>query len=618
MNQTQQLLRQTATRLWLAALGRHWHHALLTLCALALVGLLVARLLGLVTIGFVPLVLGAFPLATLLVALLIARRPSARETARAIDTRAGGKELFLTAALIGGTPGGFQPIVVAQAEERAGTIPPALVAPWPWPRGFLHAILALTLLATALRWLPQLDPFGHVAKEQKVAKQEGQLQESRKVTAQRAEVLAEQGQQQAARVQQALAALDKTFRQAKPQEREANLRELGEQQKEIGELWRKVNNPELKSALEKGAQSFGRLDPQKLAEWLDQLKKGDLSGLKQELSAMREQMKQLGAQPDSAEKRVQQEKLAQKLSQIAEAMKQSLGSPQASEAVARALAQMDAAKQGQLSKAAMESAAESLQLSQQELEQLAQSLKDSEALEEALKSLQMAKQLAGTGQLDGEGSKNALTMQDYADLFAQKMAELAEGQGQGQPGGDGPGIGDGSKRPEADTAITSFKPEKSPTALTTGKMLIEWKTREVGETGARAEEFRDAVREVKQGVSEALQAEQVPPGYHDTIKKYFDTLPEKKGRLPARAARARPTLPSSCPAAPSLPSSPRSASCLSSSSSSAMKPPAHSSSIARTIPSTPTESSRTLKSAPASPSPSAMTPRPRNPSGSPS
>jgi hypothetical protein len=35
------------------------------------------------------------------------------------------------------------------------------------------------------------------------------------------------------------------------------------------------------------------------------------------------------------------------------------------------------------------------------------------------------------------------------------------------------------------------------------------------------------VREVKQGVSEAIQQEQVPPGYHDAIKKYFDTLPAK-------------------------------------------------------------------------------------------
>ena len=530
MNPTQQLLRQTATRLWLAALGRHWQRTLLILCVLALVALLAARLLGLLTIGFIPLALAVLPGAALLVALLLARRPSARETARVIDARAGGKELFLTAALIGESPGEFQPIVVAQAEERAATIQPAAVAPWPWQRGFLHAILALALLAAALRWLPQLDPFKRVAKEEKIAKQEEQLQESRKVTAQRAEVLAEQGQQQAAQVQQALAALDKTFKQAKPQEREANLRELAEQQKEIGELWRKVNNPELKSALEKGAQSFGRMDAEKLAEWREQLKKGDLTGLKQELSAMKEQMKELGAQPDSAEKRAQQEKLAQKLSQIAEAMKQSLGSPQASEAVARALAQMDAAKQGKLSKEGMESAAESLQLSQQELEQLAQALKDSEALEEALKSLQMAKQLAGAGKLDGESAKDAQTLEDYANLFAQKMAELAERGGQGEPGvdGNGPGIGDGSKRPEADTAITGFKPEKTPTALTTGKMLLEWKTKEVGEAGLRAEEFRDAIREVKQGVSEALQAEQVPPGYHDAIKKYFDTLPEKK------------------------------------------------------------------------------------------
>ncbi len=530
MTPTQQLLWQTATRLWLAALGRLWQHALLILCGLALLALLAARLLGLFTIGFVPLAVAALPVAALLVALLLARRPSTHETARVIDARSGGKELFLTAALIAETPGEFQPIVVAQAEERAAAIKPADVAPWPWSRGLLHAALALALLAAALRWLPQLDPFKHVEKEQKIAKQEAQLQESRKITAQRTEVLAEQSQQQAAQVQQALAALDKTFKQAKPQEREANLRDLAAEQKEIGELWRKVNNPELKSALEKGAQSFGRMDSEKLAEWREQLKKGDLSGLKQELAALKEEMKQLGAQADSADKRAQQEKLAQKLSQLAEGMKQSLGAPQASEAVARALAQMDAAKQGKLSKEGMEGAAESLQLSQQELEQLAQSLKDSEALEEALKNLQMAKQLAGAGKLDGEGAKDAQTMEDYANLFAQKMAELAERSGQGEPGGDGngPGIGTGAKRPEADTAITSFKPEKTPTALTTGKMLLEWKTKAVGETGARAEEFRDAIREVKQGVSEALQAEQVPPGYHDAIKKYFDTLPEKK------------------------------------------------------------------------------------------
>ena len=48
-----------------------------------------------------------------------------------------------------------------------------------------------------------------------------------------------------------------------------------------------------------------------------------------------------------------------------------------------------------------------------------------------------------------------------------------------------------------------------------------------GGCGTRAEDFRNTVREVKQGVSEAIQQEQVPPGYHEAIKKYFDTLPAK-------------------------------------------------------------------------------------------
>ena len=49
----------------------------------------------------------------------------------------------------------------------------------------------------------------------------------------------------------------------------------------------------------------------------------------------------------------------------------------------------------------------------------------------------------------------------------------------------------------------------------------------MGPTGARTEDYREAVREVKQGVSEAIVAEQVPPGYHTAIQKYFDSLPEK-------------------------------------------------------------------------------------------
>jgi hypothetical protein len=143
----------------------------------------------------------------------------------------------------------------------------------------------------------------------------------------------------------------------------------------------------------------------------------------------------------------------------------------------------------------------------------------------------MARRLAAAGKLDGADGKDGDSQEDYAALFAAKMAELQQQEDpNGQPGGlnGGPGPGDGAKRTEDDAAKTAFKSEKSKSMLADGKMLLQWQSKDVGETGERAEQFSAAVRGVKQGVSEALQAEQVPPGYHDAIKKYFDTLPEKK------------------------------------------------------------------------------------------
>ncbi len=94
--------------------------------------------------------------------------------------------------------------------------------------------------------------------------------------------------------------------------------------------------------------------------------------------------------------------------------------------------------------------------------------------------------------------------------------------------------GAGGKAEENDETETAFKSEKTPTQLSGGKMLLQWKVKEEGPTGARTEDYQAAVREVQQGVSEAITNEQVPPGYHDAIQKYFDTLPE------AQTAAAKP------------------------------------------------------------------------------
>jgi len=71
-----------------------------------------------------------------------------------------------------------------------------------------------------------------------------------------------------------------------------------------------------------------------------------------------------------------------------------------------------------------------------------------------------------------------------------------------------------------------YETKKLEAALKAGKILMQWKTKEVSETGAVKKDFSDSVSAVKQNVSEAIVAEEVPPGYHDTIRKYFDTIDE--------------------------------------------------------------------------------------------
>jgi hypothetical protein len=528
-SRVQRLIERVGRREFLALLGARWRWAWLCAAGVALAVVCAARLLSIIPAGAVIPALAVLAAVPFVVALVLTRRPEARHVARIIDERSGSKELFLTAAMIADTPGEFRSIVIDQAEQRAGEIEPAKVVPFNWQRGTRDALVALCVVAAAVWFLPQLDPFKREAARQKLSQQEQRLIETKKVTEVRREQLAQDGGKEAEQVKKALAQLEKTFKEAKPLEREANLKELGQQQKELGELWRKVNNDQLRNAFDKAAQSFGQADPKKMEQWREQLKQGDATALKKELQDIRDELRKLAEQPDSAEKRAQQEQLAQRLNEMAQGMKQLANSPQVAQALQRALEQMDLSKLGALSKDATQAAMDSLNLSQEELDQLSQSLKDGKALEDALKNLQMAKQLADKNQLDGSECKDCNGMGDYAKLFAAKCNGTGTGQQPGEGGsGMGPGIGNGAKRPEDESAETAFKQEKAKSQLAGGKLLLEWKTKEVGETGARTEDYRDAVVQVKQGVAEAIQQEQVPPGYHEAIKRYFDTLPEKK------------------------------------------------------------------------------------------
>ena len=228
---------------------------------------------------------------------------------------------------------------------------------------------------------------------------------------------------------------------------------------------------------------------------------------------------------------------------MASQMREQLGDKGVNEALQRALEQMDMSKLKDLAKDALDGANESMKLGEDELKRLGEMFKDAQNLEDALKNLAAAKQLNDKGQLDGDKAQQAgaKSQQDYEklykDLFAQ-MGEKGEGEGEGQgsgksgngKAGQNPGIGNGGTVGEDDTAKSDFKKEKDKVQLGAGKLLMEWKEEGVGETGQKASDYQQAVRAVKQGVSEAIRNEQVPPGYHSAIQKYFDRLPEKSAK----------------------------------------------------------------------------------------
>ncbi len=540
---TDRLLRSASVRMRLAAFGVRLHIAALILSAIALVALLCARLLGVLPEAwFTPLTLSAIPILGLAAAAFFTRKSSPAHIARALDERAGSKELFLTASFIGQAPGEYGGIVLSQAEARAAQLDAARLFPLRWMPGARNVALALAALTAGVLWLPKLDPFKMDEKRKEITKQDARLAETKKITAIRKEELKEKGGALNEQVDQALAKLDKTFKEMKPQERELNAKKLNEEAQDFSELWKKVAAQTPRDALEKAAQQFGDTQQrQAMKELLDKLKKGDPEALKQAMEKLRQQMDQVAKQPGGAEKSEQLEKLAKELSQMANQLREQLGDKALNEALARAAEQLGMAKKGGSSKDALDAANESLKLGEDELKRLAEMFKDAQNLEDALKNLAAAKQLNDLGKLDGKDAEDAgaQSQQDYQKLYDEAMRRLAEaGDGDGNGNGEGkngrgkagknPGIGQGGTVGEDDTTNSDFKKEKAKTQLGAGKLLMEWKEEGVGDTGSKAGDYNAAVTAVKQGVAEAIRNERVPPGYHGVIQKYFDNLPEKK------------------------------------------------------------------------------------------
>lgn len=527
-----QLLERVALRLRLAAIGRRLYLVFLACCGAFAAFLLASRLTGFYTEWASRQSLLLVPVLAVLLAVLWHRRPTLVDAARAVDRQHGTKDLFLTVALIEKSAGEYQALVASTAEERAGKILAGAVVPFQSGDRVLRAGLAAALVVAGLTWIPEFDPFGKVAAARQDRDRKQQLTESRKATEARVAQLQKDESEGplSEETKKAIENLKTALNRMQPGEKSNNLKELVGQQKHLGEMWRKLSNEKLKELLSHNAQGqeFGAISKDKLEKWTKELQEGSTKSLQKELDEIKNDLQQLAKTDDPVKKAALEQKLKKRMKELSDFASDKVNSKPLTAALQRAMKQLETAKMEGLDQESIEAAERSLDLTKLELKEIAQSAKDLKALEEALKVVQMAKQLNDQEKLDGEQSDAAQTIEEYAEFYAQLIAQMggdAEGDGDGDGEGlGGEGMGQGGKAPEDDSIATDFKTEQSKSAVTAGKVLLSVKTKGLSDKGDAKKEYKGLIQKVKQGYSEAILQEQIPPGYHDGIKSYFDNL----------------------------------------------------------------------------------------------
>jgi hypothetical protein len=538
-------------RMAVARFGRWWYGSFLVCAAVYGVGLLISRLLFPLPVAIPPWTLLAIPIVSMLAAYVGHRRVTIADGARAMDEAEGTRDLFLTAVLLEKDAPTFSGLVHAAAAARCRDVKPHEVMRWGCQTEVLRCVASLVILWLAMLWVPQLDPFGHVEVREKEQARREELSQTRKATeVQKARIVARKpAGKVSAETELRIEELKKTFASMDPGKRKHNFKALTKQQQELGKSWQRAKHASATlGALPKLEQAFGAQSP-KSKQWGKQLAQGQAEGLKQELRELQKLARKLKGLEDGAERRALERELSRRLQELSKFAGDKMSSRALAAALSRGLSQLKMGGASELSQEAMEALAESLELAEMELSQLQQSMNDLQALEEALRTLQMAQQCNQQNPLDGGACTNGSSMASYAELYQQILAQQAAcgqcmgcmaGTGCTKPGGGGagmgmggPGQGEGGEAPEDDSLSTDYVDEKSRSAMRAGKMLMEWQTDESADRGRATADYDRQIQELREGISEAVVNEGVPPVYHETIRRYFDSLaPTEDGTSP--------------------------------------------------------------------------------------
>ncbi|MFT5126809.1 MAG: hypothetical protein ACI8W8_000405 [Rhodothermales bacterium] len=528
------LLRQVRGRQRQLAFIRTTASCTLVIAGLYAAFLVAARLLALLPDVFTPVSLLIIPALGGLLALLLTPRSEDAHAARAVDSAGGHKDLFLSTVLANAESADYVGLLQQEAESHASNANPKRIVPIQFAGELRKLGLSAVALLLAVAFLPQLDPFGQAEDRDQAEKQRTRLKEATQATILRKEVLKKENPEaeNSKAVDQELADLKKTLNNLKPKEMKKNQKLLSESQKGLGQMWRKLSEEKLKKAFDDmGAQQFGSGDIEQRKRWKRSLKKGDASELKEEMRALRKEAEKLMKMEDGEKKDQARKEMSRRLQSLKKFLENEAGSKPLNEAMQRALEQLamaqssqSSSKSSQIAKDALASMQQSLELSEAELESLAQAMRDMESLEKALQTLQQAKKANSMCQgVDGSQCSGMGALADYESFYNSLMAGAKPGQGTGA-GMKGAGSGKGGLAGEDDKGDTDFVHEKTKVAVTKGKMLLEWKMRELSKPGDASKDYAAGIQDVKQGVSEAILQEQVPPGYHESVRGYFDAL----------------------------------------------------------------------------------------------
>ena len=539
------LLNRVQARLRTVNFARSLHRWTLGGLIVACLAVLIVRLAGLLPPDRQrPEWLLVFPATAALAAWLFHRRVEQTAAARAVDQHAKTNDLFLTLATLSSSAGEYQPLVEHSAAAAATRIVPAEVVPFKVQRPVGIQACVLCVLALLVWLIPTLDPFGKVEAATKVQKQKKEIEVIRKVVKTRDEELksvVQVAEERESKISDKMQELMGALRKMKPAETKPNSQVLQNNRQSLNELWKNVSNEELREMLSQSIsdQQFGGSRAQKMNEWLKQLQEGNAEQLQQQLDQAQETMESMLEAKTPEERQKLASQLRKQLQDLKKFSSEKAGSKDLENALSQALKSLEAVAsqkkngesegsesegelgENEMSQEAQQALKESLELSKKELQEIARSAKDMKQLEEALRTLQQAEKLNNEGQLDGEQCENCNSLSDYAEMYNQMM----NGRGtNGQAERDTPG----AIQDEDNSDPEGYKDEKSKTQIQAGKVLLSIKTKEAAtEKDFDPEElkkYESTVTEIKAGVQAAIENEQIPPGYVDGIKNYFDNL----------------------------------------------------------------------------------------------